>query len=316
MSESPPGSPRDPAAIHEVLADPRIRAEIAEAVLEALEARRPPSPWRRLQPWAAGAASAAVTVLAFFLPSLQEQWDRWHARGVIERYVQMGKSFMEQERYGLAEEAFSKGFELSENQRIDIEELRLQARVEQVNADPEWGRANPRGLAETDFLYLLELQRAEHHVKDRAATLSSYAVFLADEKRYGEAERTIRQSLALDSTAAGAWIHLGNVLGDLERPDEAERAYRRAIAVDADEPRAHLNLGLLLGQRERPHEAVAELERAARLDSTDQDALAALADALKLIGRRAEEDSVRRRIASLPRRPAAAAGTYSKAEAP
>jgi len=76
--------------------------------------------------------------------SLQDQWDRYHARQVVQRYVELGRDFMREERYGLAEEAFAKALELSENQRLDIEEERLEARVEQVNADPEWGRRTPR----------------------------------------------------------------------------------------------------------------------------------------------------------------------------
>src|SRR5512144_299552 len=173
MADTPSKRPPEAAGIHEALADPRFRTELAETILEALEARRPPTAWQRLQPWIAGAASASVTVLAFFLPSLQEQWDRWRARGVVERYVQVGRSFMEQSRYGLAEQAFARAFELSENQRLDIEVLRLEARVEQVNVDPQWGRANPKALRESDFLYLVELQRGAGDARARAATLSS-----------------------------------------------------------------------------------------------------------------------------------------------
>jgi len=310
MADTPSKPPHDAAEIHEALADPQFRTELAESLLEALQARRPPSAWQRLQPWIAGAASASVTMLAFFLPSLQEQWDRWRARDVVERYVQVGRSFMEQSRYGLAEQAFARAFELSENQRLDVEVLRLQARVEQVNVDPEWGRANPKALRESDFLYLIELQRG--HARARAASLSSYAVFLAGEHRYEEAERAVRQSLAVDSSSSVTWIHLGNVLADRERPGEAEQAYRRAVALDPEESAAHLDLGLLLGERGRADSALVHLERAARLDPGDRDALSALADQLRAMGRKTEADSLERRLARMPRRSPEPVGTFSK----
>lgn len=312
MGDTPSTPPHDAAEIHEALADPRFRAELAETLVEALQARRPPTAWQRLQPWIAGAASAGVTVLAFFLPSVQEQWDRWAARGVVERYVQVGRSFMEQSRFGLAEQAFARAFELSENQRLDIEVLRLEARVEQVNVDPEWGRANPKALRESDFLYLIELQRGAGDARARAATLSSYAVFLAGEHRYEEAERAVRRSLAVDSSSSIAWIHLGNVLADRGQPADAERAYRRAVALDPEASDAHLDLGLLLAERGHADSARVHLERAVNLDPEDPDALTALADQLRAMGRKAEADSLTRRLARLPRRAGTPAGTFSR----
>jgi tetratricopeptide (TPR) repeat protein len=127
--------------------------------------------------------SGAVTVLAFFLPSLQEQWDRYETRKVIDRYVEIGRTLMAEARYEQAEQAFSKALELSENKRLDIEEERLKARVERVNADPTWATANPEGLEESDFLYLLAFQDPKSHPAERAATLTAYGAFLAGARR-------------------------------------------------------------------------------------------------------------------------------------
>jgi hypothetical protein len=136
-------TPDRDAEIRELLQDPRIRELLGDVLIEELEERRTPSLWKRAQPWLAGGASALVTILAFFLPSLQDQWDRFQSRQVIQRYVELGRDFVREERYKLAEETFAKAFELSENKRLDIEEERLAAKVELVNADPEWGRKNP-----------------------------------------------------------------------------------------------------------------------------------------------------------------------------
>ena len=43
----------------------------------------------KLWPFLAGVGSAAVMVLAFFIPSLQDQWDRYQSRKVIEQYVNL-----------------------------------------------------------------------------------------------------------------------------------------------------------------------------------------------------------------------------------
>ena len=302
MNDAPnPQGPRPPAsAVHHALEDPEIREAVAAALAEALKQRRPPTPLERLQPWIAGVASALVTLLAFFLPSLQDQWDRYHARQVIQRYVELGRDFMHEERYGLAEEAFAKALELSENQRLDIEEERLEARVEQVNADPEWGKANPTGLKESDFLYLLHLQKGRENARHRAGTLSSYGVFLASAHRLSEAEEVLRESVRLDTANATAFVHLGNVLSDRGRGAEAEAVYRRAIALDTTSAPAHFDLGVQLEAAGRTAEAEAAYRRAVALDPGDRDALQVLADLLMRTGRAREAQRLRARLRALP----------------
>ena len=307
MSPTEPSVPEPPVheTLRELLQDHDVREQLVGILAEEIEARREPSPWRRVQPWLAGAASAFVTVLAFFLPSLQDQWDRWQARQVIQRYVELGRDFMHEGRFRIAEETFAKAFELSENRRLDIEEERLAAKVARVNEDPAWGETNPEGLEESDFLYLLHLQegpRPEQR-REQALTLNSYGVFLTSEQRFAEAESTFHRSIQLDSTSGSAWVRLGNVLADRGRAGEAEVAYRRALRLDRGSVSGHYNLGLLLEQTDRPAEAETSLRRAEELSPGDPDVLRELAEIVERNGRPAEAAALRARLAKLPPRP-------------
>ena len=307
MSPNDPSTAEPPVheTLRELLQDHDVREQLVGILAEEIEARREPSPWRRVQPWLAGAASAFVTVLAFFLPSLQDQWDRWQARQVIQRYVELGRDFMHEGRFKIAEETFAKAFELSENRRLDIEEQRLAAKVARVNEDPAWGETNPEGLEESDFLYLLHLQegRGAGQRFAQALTLNSYGVFLTSEQRFAEAESTFRRSILLDPTNASARVRLGNLLSDRGREREAEASYRLALRLDPGSLSGHYNLGLLLAQAGRAAEAERSLRRAAELAPGDADVLRELAEVLERNGRVQEAEAVRGRLAKLPPRP-------------
>ncbi len=289
----------DPEAARAMLHDPRIRELLADAIEEELEARREPSTWKRVQPWVAGVASASVTVLAFFLPSLQEQWDRLQSRRIVQRYVELGRGFMDDGRYRLAEEAFARAFDLSESRRLDVEELRLKARIAQVDVDPEWGKPVTGTLAESDFLYLLQMQA--RRPGERAATLNSYAVFLAGAHRWDEAEQALRQSIALDSTRAPTWVHLGNLLSDRGRAREAEAAYRHAVARDSTLAEARYDLGLLLLAGGRAAAAESAFAKAAALAPDDPDALRERIEALRALKREREAAALEPRLRALER---------------
>ena len=307
MNPTEPSAPEPPVhdTLRELLQDHDVREQLVGILAEEIESRREPSRWRRVQPWIAGAASAFVTVLAFFLPSLQDQWDRWQSRQVIQRYVELGRDFMHEGRFKIAEETFAKAFELSENRRLDIEQERLAAKVARVNEDPAWGETNPEGLEESDFLYLLHLQegRGAEQSREQALTLNSYGVFLTSEKRFAEAESTFHRSILLDSTNASARVRLGNLLSDRGRQREAETAYRLALRLDPGSLSGHYNLGLLLSQAGRPAEAETLLRRAVELSPGDADALRLLAELLERNGRNAEAAAMRERVAKLPPRP-------------
>jgi tetratricopeptide (TPR) repeat protein len=298
----PPGPP-DEESLRELIHEPRVRELLLDALVGELDARRSPTHWKRVQPWLAGAASAAVTLLAFFLPSLQDQWDRLQSRQVVQRYVELGRDFMGAGRYQLAEETFSKAFELSENRRLDIEELRLEARVEQVSADPTWGRKNPEGLRESDFLYLLQMQKHAGRVRPRAATLNSYGLFLIGAGRGREAEGRFLEAARLDPGNDDPHIHLGNLYADQGRLKEAETEYRRAVALDSLDATSRYDLALLLEQTGRATEARRELARAAEIDPGDADVLAEYARVLGAAGDSAAARAVRARISRLPPAP-------------
>lgn len=155
---------------------------------EEAEEEEAPSRWQKVNTFVAGASSALVVLLAFLVPSMEDQWDRFQSRRVIQRHVELARTFMAEGRYELAEESFARAFEQSESKRLDIEEERLEAKVQAVNADPNWGVDNPAGLEEADFLYLLQLQRQPGQSVKRAATLTCYRTFLASAKRWREAE--------------------------------------------------------------------------------------------------------------------------------
>jgi Flp pilus assembly protein TadD len=288
------GEANGPERIAALLEDPAMRARLAEVLAEEL-AEPPRSLWSRLQPFLAGLVSGVVTVLAFFLPSIQEQWDRYQTRRVIDRYVEIGHTLVGEARYEQAEQAFSKALELSENKRLDIEEERLKARVERVNADPTWAVANPEGLEESDFLYLLAFQDATAHPSERAATLSAYGAFLAGAKRTGDAERALREAISLAPHEAAAHLHLGNSLRERGAAAEAEAEYRKAIAADPGEAHAHYDLGLLLAENGRAAEAADEFRRVVALEPEESDGWRELGAALDSLGRKGEAEEARGR---------------------
>ncbi len=278
----------DAETVARLLHDPTIRDRLVVAISRALAERRPTPWWRRLGPLTASASSALVLILAFFIPSIQDQWDRFQSRKVIQRYVALGEDFLKERRYKLAEEAFSKALELSEGKRLDIEQKRLSAKVQQINADPTWGTKNPKGLEESDFLYLLHFQKPEGMEGDRAATLNSYGAFLAGANRLREAEAAIRESISLNPNASSSHLYLGNVLWDTRRVKDAEAEYRKAAQLNPKDARAHFNLGLLLVDTERGAEAEPAFRKAFQLDPGDRDTLQELVSLLERQGKTAE----------------------------
>ena len=76
---------------------------------------------RRVWPYMVSLGGAVVMLVAWFIPSIQDQYDRYESRKVIERYVELGDDFMNEEQFRMAEEAYGKAYELSEPRRLDIE---------------------------------------------------------------------------------------------------------------------------------------------------------------------------------------------------
>jgi tetratricopeptide (TPR) repeat protein len=233
-------------------------------------------------PFLVSMGSAGIMILAFFIPSLQDQWDRYQSRKVIQQYVSMGDAFFEEERFTMAEEAYQKAFVLSEEKRLDIEMKRLHAKISRVSTEPEWGSKVPEDLKEVDFQFLLHLQTEPHHRAERVSTLNSYGLFLVAEKKLKEAEGAFSEALELDSADVLAYTNFANLLDQQGKKKEAEKFYLRAILLEPENGRAHYNLGLLYKEWKDSDRAIKEFQKAVELDSADTDAKEALISIKKL----------------------------------
>jgi tetratricopeptide (TPR) repeat protein len=215
-------------------------------------------------------------ILAFFIPSVQDQWDRYQARQVIKQYEKLGNEFFESENFEMAEEAYAKAFELSEQKRIDLEIKRLSAKVNRIGSDPTWGTKAPEDLQDIDFQFLLHFQSGDDKIKNRVSTLNCYGTFLASEDRNEEAEKTFNDAIKLDSMDVLAFVNLGTLYFIDDKIDMAEKYYLKAISIDPENPRAHYNLGLLYSEKREFEDAKKEFSKAVELDSDDADAKAEL----------------------------------------
>lgn len=285
--------PADADQLTRLLEDPAVRARLAEVLHEGYGSpEKRSSWWQRLSPVLASIGSALIMLLAFFIPSVQDQWDRFQARQVIQRHLELGRSFMHEGKYKLAEQSFAKAFELSENKRLDIEEERLTAKVQELNEDLTWGAKNPEGLEEADFLYLLQLQQDPNRAHERAVTLNCYGVFLAAAKRWREAEDHLHEAIRLNPADSIPQVNLGNLLRDHDRFKEAEEAYRSAIQLDGDDGYVYYDLGLVLNETRRFVEAEDAFRHAVMLQPKDPELLRALAEQLRRNGKTNEADKV------------------------
>jgi len=302
MDASEGSEARDVEELARLLRHPRVKevlAEIGREETTAADEEESPSRWQRVSTFVAAASSALVVLLGFLVPSMEDQWDRFQARRVIQRHVELARTFMAEGKYKLAEESFARAFEESQSKRLDIDEERLEAKVQAVNADPNWGVENPEGLEESEFLYLLQLQREPGQSAKRAATLTCYGAFLASEKRWREAEERLLEAVRLDPRDAGPLVNLGSLLRDQGRPVEAEAAYRRALALESRDGRIHYDLGLVLEEANRTAEALEQFERAVACDPRDLEFLRTLASQLEKGGKAEEAKKVFGQILAL-----------------
>jgi len=281
-----------------VLNNVEARRRLAEALADDLRDARK-SWWQQARPFVAGLSSALVVLLAFLIPSLQEQWSTYKTQSAVDRYAQIGRHLMRESHYQSAEESFTRALELAGDQRFDLVEAQLKARIMRVYEDPNWHGAIPDDLHESDFVYLLEVEDPALQPKERAATLTAYATFLVSKNRTQDAEQALQEAIKVDPAAADPHIHLGNLYDDTARTDAAEAEYRRAIALDTKDANAHYDLGLLLAATQRldlaesefktymaqqPMDAAGPLQLAQALAAQDKraEALAAAQAALKL----------------------------------
>jgi Flp pilus assembly protein TadD len=104
---------------------------------------------------------------------------------------------------------------------------------------------------------------------------------LAAQGNAEEASRAFETAIKLNREQSGhsPWpsINLGTLLLRSGRLEDAERRLREAIAIDSRIPVAHHRLGQVLEKGPRTEEAIAEFEQAAQLDPTYPDPHYALA---------------------------------------
>lgn len=233
----------------------------------------------KLWPLLVSLGSAIVMLLAFFIPSVQDQWDRYQSREVIQQYEHLGDQFFEEERFDMAEKAYEKAFEMSEEKRLDIEVKRLNAKVNRVSLEPTWGTKPPEDIQDIDFQFLLHLQRDKADPRQRVFILNSYGVYLSSVNRTADARAALEEALQLDPNDALAYVNLGNLFDQMKDKAEAEKYYRKALSLQPTNLQAHYNAGLLYAEQNRWPEAVKEFESAQQQDPDDADIVRELANA-------------------------------------
>jgi len=258
--------------------DPRVERRAAPPRVEP--------DWSRVRTFLAGASSGLVVLLAFLIPSLQDQWDRRQTRMAVDRYVAVGERLLKEAHYASAEQSFDRAVELAGYQRYDLIEKQIRARVMRIYEDPAWRAATPEEVNEADYIYLIEAQDAPSRARERAATLAAYGAFLASADRLPEAEARLKESAALDPKNPDSHVHLGNLYDDLHRAPDAEREYRAALAIDPHHLSAEYDLGLLLLAQDRAPEAESVFRGILATGAHDSDVRLGLIEALDAQGKR------------------------------
>jgi len=100
---------------------------------------------------------------------------------------------------------------------------------------------------------------------------NQFGGFLYDHRRYDEAIAQYRHAIELTPDNAALYLNLGAVyieIGDAKRYPEAERVLRKSIALDPSYP-AFANLGYLYIQQQKYAEAADAVEKALQLNDKD-----------------------------------------------
>jgi tetratricopeptide (TPR) repeat protein len=257
------------------VAEPVTEVEALARELEAV--KRELDEWREQadeektswKTWFAAASTASVTLLAFLIPSVQEQWDRLHRQQAVEEYRAVARDLQKAAKYHEAADVLGRALELSEEPRLDVELEQLVAKTAQVNSDPNWrGKIDP-DLSEGDFALL---EAMEARAKDGAAqawALNNHAVFVANQGDPKRALELAQRAAALAPTDARIQVTLGNLHWDLGKLELATRAYEAALSRDPNNVAAHYNLARLCEDRGDLQRAGTEFERVISLRPED-----------------------------------------------
>ncbi|MCP5516005.1 MAG: tetratricopeptide repeat protein [Verrucomicrobiales bacterium] len=113
-----------------------------------------------------------------------------------------------------------------------------------------------------------------------------FAEFLEANDSLGEATDQWQRIQVLLPRHPAGWFHAGRLLARQERAEEAEKCLRQALALRPDLAQAHTELARLLLQEQRPDEALAHFDSARKLRANDARLRVEMADALAAHGRR------------------------------
>ena len=269
----------------EILADPELRQRLAEALAADLAKHRALTWHDRAVAVLAGLSSAAVVMIAFLIPSAADLWDRYQLRATIDGYAKIGRSLIEQGKYTAAEQAFDRALELAGNGRQDLYIDMLRARIGRVDEDPEWHGKIPEDLTESDFLHLLETQGQAVQASERASTLTAFGTFLAAQHRVSEAERALREAIALDPAAANPHVNMGTLMADAGDTKSAEAEYRHGIKLEPGNASARYDLGVLLAEDGRHADAEEQFRNYTQIEANVADGYVRLAEEIAEQGR-------------------------------
>jgi serine/threonine protein kinase/Tfp pilus assembly protein PilF len=148
----------------------------------------------------------------------------------------------------------------------------------QVSQDFEWDWA----AAESAHRRAIELMPGDSFLH------MCYSWFLSIARRHEESIAEMRLALELDPLSIIATTCIGEVLMQGRQSDAAIEQCRKAIALDATYWPAYLFMGMAYQQKGQDQEAIKALEKGAELAERDSIAIAALGNALGIVGRKDE----------------------------
>jgi tetratricopeptide (TPR) repeat protein len=141
---------------------------------------------------------------------------------------------------------------------------------------------------------LRELVRQPPYDRDAGAPFY-LGTALVDQKRYGEAEAALRESLRLRPEWAPAYSNLGLALAMQKQYGPAEAACRQAVAIDLELAVAYINLAFVLDQQGQHEQAEAACRQALALSPRAANAWNNLGAALYDQGKHGEAEAAFRK---------------------
>jgi len=145
---------------------------------------------------------------------------------------------------------------------------------------------------------LIEAMRAKAPKEEKAKVLGRVADYYRRAGRYDEAEKALREALAIDPKSLATLFQLGAVLERQKRHDEAEAVFREALALEPDSAPVLNYLGYMNADRNvRVEEALTLLQKAVGIDPQSGAYQDSLGWALYRLNRLdAAEEAVRRAL--------------------